>query len=111
MHPSLIFKQLANTKKKTRGEQELEDFELVFKALAHQSRRNILTVLQSRGGTMTAGDIVGRFAFSWPTMTRHLQQLEQAGLITVDKISREQHYTLNKERLKSVVENWLKWFQ
>jgi ArsR family transcriptional regulator, arsenate/arsenite/antimonite-responsive transcriptional repressor len=96
--------------KKTRGEQELEDFDLVFKALAHPSRRNVLTVLQSRNGTMTAGDIVSRFSFAWPTMTRHLQQLEEAGLISVDKISREQHYTLNKERLKSVVANWLKWF-
>jgi DNA-binding transcriptional ArsR family regulator len=110
LHPEYILKQLATTKK-THGEQELEDFELVFKALAHQSRRNILTVLVSRGETMTAGDIVGRFDFAWPTMTRHLQQLEKAGLISVDKISREQHYTLNKERLKSVVENWLKWFQ
>jgi ArsR family transcriptional regulator, arsenate/arsenite/antimonite-responsive transcriptional repressor len=98
-------------KNKTKGEQELEDFDLVFKALAHQSRRNVLTVLQSRGGTMTAGDIVNRFSFAWPTMTRHLQQLEQAGLISVDKISREQHYTLNKERLNAVVNNWLKWFK
>jgi DNA-binding transcriptional ArsR family regulator len=104
-------KTLAKAKNKTRGEQELEDFDLVFKALAHQSRRNVLTVLQSRGGTMTAGDIVSRFSFAWPTMTRHLQQLEQAGLISVDKKSREQHYTLNQERLKSVVNNWLKWFQ
>jgi ArsR family transcriptional regulator len=103
--------KVAKAKNKTRGEQELEDFDLVFKALAHQSRRNVLTVLQSRGGTMTAGDIVSRFSFAWPTMTRHLQQLEQAGLISVDKKSREQHYTLNQERLKTVVNNWLKWFQ
>lgn len=99
------------SKNKTKGEQELEDFDLIFKALAHQSRRNILTVLQSRGETMTAGDIVNRFSFAWPTMTRHLQQLEHAGLIRVDKISREQHYTLNKERLTTVVNNWLKWFK
>ena len=98
-------------KSKTRGEQELEDFDLVFKALAHQSRRNILTVLRARGGTMTAGDIVSRFSFAWPTMTRHLQQLEQAGLISVDKVSREQYYTLNKDRLTAVLNNWLKWFQ
>lgn len=96
---------------KSKGEQELEDFDLVFKALAHQSRRNVLTVLQSRGGTMTAGDIVDRFSFAWPTMTRHLQQLKQAGLIPVEKISREQHYTLNKERLNTVVDSWLKWFK
>jgi ArsR family transcriptional regulator, arsenate/arsenite/antimonite-responsive transcriptional repressor len=102
---------LNKTIKKTIAEQELEDFDLVFKALAHQSRRNILTVLQARGGTMTAGDIVSRFAFAWPTMTRHLQQLEQAGLIKVDKVSREQHYTLNNERLKTVLNGWLKWIK
>jgi DNA-binding transcriptional ArsR family regulator len=101
---------MAKTAIKTRGEQDLEDFEIVFKALAHESRRNILTVLQSRGGTMTAGDIVKRFSYAWPTMTRHLQQLEQAGLITVDKIRREQHYTLNKERVASTLNKWLKWF-
>jgi ArsR family transcriptional regulator, arsenate/arsenite/antimonite-responsive transcriptional repressor len=96
--------------KKTKGEIELEDFDVVFRALAHESRRNILTVLQSRGGTMTAGDIVKRFSFAWPTMTRHLQQLVEAGLITVDKISREQYYTLNRERLVDTVNNYLKWF-
>lgn len=98
------------TTKKTIAEKELEDFDLVFKALSHQSRRNILTVLQARGGSMTAGDIVSRFDFAWPTMTRHLQQLEVAGLIKVDKVSREQHYTLNSERLKAVINSWLKWF-
>jgi ArsR family transcriptional regulator, arsenate/arsenite/antimonite-responsive transcriptional repressor len=111
LHLINIFKKLNKAIKKSIAEKELEDFELVFKALAHQSRRNILTVLQARGGTMTAGDIVSRFNFAWPTMTRHLQQLEQAGLINVDKISREQHYTLNGERLRTVVNGWLKWIK
>jgi ArsR family transcriptional regulator, arsenate/arsenite/antimonite-responsive transcriptional repressor len=109
----IIFVPVMSAQKKptkTKGERELEDFDIVFKALAHRSRRSILTILQSRGGTMTAGDIVERFSYAWPTMTRHLQQLEEAGLITVDKISREQHYSLNTQRLKSVVNNWLKWF-
>lgn len=96
--------------KKTRGELELEEFEVIFRALAHESRRTILTTLQARGGTMTAGDIVKRFSYAWPTMTRHLQQLEEAGLITVDKISREQHYSINKDRLTVTVNKWLKWF-
>jgi DNA-binding transcriptional ArsR family regulator len=102
---------LPKTVTKTRGEQDLEDFEIVFRALAHRSRRSILIILQSRGGTMTAGDIVERFSYAWPTMTRHLQQLEQAGLITVNKKSREQFYTLNKERLTATVNKWLKWFK
>jgi hypothetical protein len=44
-------------------------------------------------------------------MTRHLQILENAGLIEVDKISREQHYTLKSERLKTVLNGWVKWFK
>ena len=101
---------MSKTTKKTLAEQELEDFDLVFKALAHPSRRSILTVLQARGGKMNAGDIVSRLSFAWPTITRHLQQLEQAGLISSDKEGREQFYTLNGERLKTVVDNWMKWF-
>lgn len=97
-------------KKKTRGEAELLDFDRVFKALSHSSRRNILIVLHSRGGKMSAGEIVSRFSFSWPTITRHLQQLEKAGLISVDKISREQVYTLNQKFLLKIVGNWLNWF-
>lgn len=95
---------------KTRGEKELEELDRVFKALAHESRRTILTVLKSRGGTMTAGDIVKRFSYAWPTITRHLQQLEDAGLITSDKISREQYYSVNDEYLRTTVNKWMKWF-
>ena len=102
---------MSKTRKKSIAEQELEDFDVVFKALAHSSRRNILTVLQARGGTMTAGDIVSRFNFSWPTMTRHLQQLDQAGLISAAKEGREQYYTLNSKRLNTVVNNYMKWFE
>lgn len=108
--PATNSNQLSKTTKKTIAEQELEDFDLVFKALAHPSRRSILTVLQARGGKMNAGDIVSRLSFAWPTITRHLQQLEQAGLISSDKEGREQYYTLNGERLKTVVDNWMKWF-
>ena len=102
---------MAKQKRKTLAEQQLDDYHVVFKALAHPSRRNILTVLEARGGTMTAGDIVSRFNFSWPTMTRHLKQLEKAGLIKVDKVSREQFYTLDSDRLKAVVIHWLGWFK
>ena len=95
---------------KTRGEKELEELDRVFKALAHESRRTILTVLKSRGGTMTAGDIVKRFSYAWPTITRHLQQLEDAGLISSDKVSREQYYSVNDTYLTSIVNKWLNWF-
>ena len=95
---------------KSKAEQELEEFDKVFKALAHPSRRNILVVLIARKGSMTAGEIVDRFTHKWPTITRHLRQLEEAGLVSVNKVSREQIYTLNKDKMVAVLANWLKWF-
>jgi DNA-binding transcriptional ArsR family regulator len=83
----------------------------VFAALAHASRRQILLVLRFRGGEMTAGDIAGRFACSWPTTTRHLRVLEDAGLVRVEKRGRERVYRLDRERLAGVTGAWLRWFQ
>lgn len=96
---------------KGKAERELEEFDAVFGALAHEARRRVLVVLLSRGGEMTAGQIVERFSSSWPTMTRHLQILEAAALIRVEKIGRERHYILNGQQLRRVVGGWLKWFE
>jgi DNA-binding transcriptional ArsR family regulator len=96
---------------KGKAELELEEFELVFGALAHEARRRVLVVLLSRGGEMTAGQIVERFQCAWPTMTRHLQVLEAAGLIQVEKVGRERRYILNRQSLQRVVGGWLKWFE
>ena len=93
-----------------RAERELADLESVFAALAHASRRHILLVLHHRGGSMTAGDIADRFACSWPTTTRHLRQLEEAGLVTVRAEGRQRRYELNREHLQSVAGGWLDHF-
>jgi len=59
---------------------------------------------------MKAGDIANRFGCAWPTTTRHLRQLEEAGLLTVQKQGRERQYLLNKEALTQVVGGWLENF-
>ncbi len=97
-------------KKLSRAEQELTEFEEVFWALAHASRRHILVVLNSRGGKMPAGDIADRFSCSWPTTTRHLKVLEKAGLVQVTREGREQIYEINRNRLE-VAKKWLGWFE
>jgi len=94
----------------TRAERELHDLDVVFAALAHASRRQILLVLKLRGGAMTAGEIVERFSCKWPTTTRHLRALEDAGLLTVRKEGRERLYELNRDKLLDVVAGWLNWF-
>ena len=96
---------------KNRAQKELEDFEAVFKALSHSSRRHILTVLLARNGQMTAGEIADRFSCSWPTTTRHLRVLQTAGLLNVEQNGREWTYKLNSVRLRSVVGTWLDFFE
>lgn len=93
------------------AEAEAADTEAVFAALAHASRRHILLVLRFRGGAMTAGEIADRFHCSWPTTSRHLRILEQAGLVVVETRGRERVYRLASERLRAVTHGWLRWFE
>ena len=86
---------------------ELGDLDRVFHALAHAQRRQILTLLLARGGAVRAGDIASRFACSWPTTTRHLRALEDAGLVAVESQGRERIYALQSQRLREVAGGWL----
>lgn len=91
----------------SRGRRELRDLDLVFGALAHQSRRTILTVLHTHGGAMTSGAIASWFDSSWPTTTRHLRVLEEAGLVKAELRGRERLYRLETARLHDIATTWL----
>jgi DNA-binding transcriptional ArsR family regulator len=93
-----------------RGGRELDELDRVFTALAHHSRRTILLVLHLRGGEMTSGEIAARFDHSWPTITRHLGILEQAGLVHVSTRGRERVYQLDSDPLFGVGVQWLNRF-
>jgi len=92
----------------SKGLRDLDDLEAVFGALAHASRRMILIVLHARGGQMTSGAIASRFDCSWPTTTRHLRVLEDAGLVRVELQGRERIYRLDTERLHTVAGSWIR---
>jgi DNA-binding transcriptional ArsR family regulator len=85
----------------------LTDYELVFEALAHEARRHLVTMLGHLGGELSSGYLAARFLHSWPTTTRHLKVLEQAGIVTVRREGRSSFYRLDRERLRSVVGGWL----
>lgn len=55
---------------------------------------------------MLGGEIADQFSVAWPTVTEHLQSLEKAGLVSVQKQGREQIYSLRPEGL-SIVKKWL----
>jgi DNA-binding transcriptional ArsR family regulator len=90
-----------------RGLAELDALDAVFSALAHQSRRTILSVLHARGGEMTSGAIASRFDCSWPTTSKHLQVLAKAGLVTISLSGREHIYRLEAGPLHAVARAWL----
>jgi DNA-binding transcriptional ArsR family regulator len=93
------------------GLEQLAETDRVFDALAHPARRQILLFVRFRGGEMTAGNIAGRFAHSWPTTTRHLGVLVEAGLLRVVPRGRERVYQLAADKLLGVTREWLKWFE
>lgn len=89
--------------------EKLGALDVVVQALAHPARRQILLTLHFRGGSATAGEIAARFEHAWPTTTRHLQVLEDAGLLEHAREGRTRRYRLNRKRLELVSE-WIGWF-
>jgi len=85
----------------------LEDVDRVFLALAHEARRQMLILLGQSGDELPSGYLAARFAHSWPTTSRHLKVLEEAGLVEVRRQRRSSNYRLNRDRLNSIVTGWL----
>ena len=92
------------------AKERLEELEAVFAALAHASRRQILLTIWFRGGVVSAGDIAKRFQHAWPTISKHLRVLEEAGLLTHEKQGRTRLYRLNHAKL-AVARDWFHWFE
>ena len=85
----------------------LADTDVVFAALAHEARRNIVLILSHLGGELPSGYLAARFQHSWPTTTRHLNVLERAGLVQVRRRGRSSHYRLEREHVQRVLGGWL----
>lgn len=83
------------------AKKELDTLNAAFEALDHPTRRQILMVIHFRGDAMTAGEIVERFSCRWPTISRHIKILQQAGLPGVEKKGRERLYRLQKDNLNT----------
>lgn len=77
----------------------------VFKALADPTRRQILQDL--RAGELSAGEIVGRFRISGPSISRHLGILKGAGLVEERRDANRIFYSLVEERLALCVGGFL----
>jgi DNA-binding transcriptional ArsR family regulator len=79
----------------------------VFRALADPSRREILSLL--RDGPKTSGELAAHFTSAWPTISRHLGVLRDAGLILSERNGQQILYELNTTVFEDVVSQLLEW--
>lgn len=73
----------------------------VFKALGHPDRRALLALLAD--GPRSAGDLAGAFDASWPTISRHLAVLKDAGLVSAERQGTSQIYTITTSVVEDAV--------
>lgn len=76
-----------------------------FAALADPTRRAIVERLSS-GDAATISDLAAEFPISRQAVTKHLEVLEQAQLISSRKRGRERQFSLHVQALESVSE-WI----
>lgn len=94
----------------SQAQRELQQADAVFAALAHPARRQILLSVWYRDGT-SAGEIAQRFECSWPTTSRHLAKLVQAGLLQATRQGRQRHYRVVDQVVRDVLSRWLSYFE
>jgi DNA-binding transcriptional ArsR family regulator len=79
----------------------------VFRALADETRRTILRML--RDGPLASGQIADRFSSSWPTISRHLAVLREAGLVATERQGQEIRYELNASVFQDLIQHLIEW--
>lgn len=82
----------------------------VFKALADESRRRLLDLLHLENGR-TLGELCEHLSMSRQAVTKHLNVLEEANLVTVVWRGREKLHYLNPVPLHDIYERWIGKFE
>jgi uncharacterized protein YndB with AHSA1/START domain/DNA-binding transcriptional ArsR family regulator len=80
--------------------------DLIFKALADDTRRMLLDRLRERDG-QTLTELESRMGMTRFGVMKHLNQLEAAGLILTRKEGRFKYHYLNAAPLQQVVDRWI----
>jgi uncharacterized protein YndB with AHSA1/START domain len=80
--------------------------DLVFRALADPTRRELLDELFRRDG-QTLSELEARFEMTRFGVMKHLKLLEQAGLVVVRRRGREKQHFLNAVPIRLVHDRWV----
>jgi len=87
---------------------QAELLDRAFAALADSTRRDILTRLGE--GPATIGELAAPAGMTLTGLKKHVQVLEDAGLVTTEKIGRARQCRLGTERLDDAMA-WLAFYQ
>jgi DNA-binding transcriptional ArsR family regulator len=82
----------------------------VFKALADESRRELLDRLRADNG-QTLGDLCARLDMSRQAVSKHLAILEAANLVATMRRGREKLHYLNPVPIHDIGERWIGKFE
>lgn len=77
----------------------------VFKALSDETRREILKLLNK--GDMSMGDIASNFSMSKPAISKHLDILKGAELVTCEKKGQFIIYSINTSVIQRALGGFL----
>ncbi|MGV3526912.1 MAG: ArsR/SmtB family transcription factor [Candidatus Sericytochromatia bacterium] len=80
--------------------------EAVFKALADPHRRTLLDLLFERDG-QTLTELMAHLPMTRFGCMKHLQVLEQAGLLSHRKVGREKYHYLNPVPIQEIFDRWV----
>ncbi len=81
------------------------DLDLVFQALANATRRQILDVVASAPGS-SVNQVTEHFEMSRIGVLKHINLLEEAGLLVSERVGRERPLHVNLAPLQLIQERW-----
>lgn len=82
-----------------------DELDLVFAALANETRRRILDIVKSRSGC-SVQYVTDHFTLSRIAVLKHVRLLEQAGLLISDKVGRQRRLYFNCVPIQIIHDRW-----
>src|SRR3954451_13939751 len=82
----------------------------VFKALADETRRQLLDRLHADNG-QTLGELCEHLSMTRQAVTKHLRVLEAANLVVTLRRGREKLHYLNPVPIHEIAERWTRQFE
>src|SRR5580700_5409566 len=84
----------------------MRDMDAVFKALSDPGRRRLLDRLNERNG-LTLTELCADMGMTRQSVTKHLDVLEAAGLVTTLRRGRERLHYLNAAPITGIADRWI----